>query len=68
MLCFSYAYARAYEITDKKFYSQAAERTISYVLRELTDERGGFYCGQDADSDGVEGQYYVFMPQEIHQV
>lgn len=64
----SYAYARAYEITGKKFYSQAAERTISYVLRELTDERGGFYCGQDADSDGVEGQYYVFMPQEIHQV
>ena len=29
---------------------------------------GGFYCGQDADSDGVEGKYYVFTPQELHSV
>ena len=64
----SYAYVRAHEITGKKFYSQVAERIISYVLRELTDGQGGFYCGQDADSDGVEGKYYVFTPQEIHQV
>lgn len=43
-------------------------RTLSYVLDELTDPLGGFYCGQDADSDGVEGKYYVFSPEELSQV
>ena len=35
---------------------------------ELTDEKGGFYCGQDADSEGLEGKYYVFTPQEICRI
>ena len=37
------------------------------MLRELTDIEGGCYCGQDADSKGVEGKYYVFTPEEILQ-
>ena len=59
------AYTRAYQLTDKQPYQQVARRTADYMLRELTDEQGGFYCGQDADSDGVEGKYYVFTPQEV---
>lgn len=59
------AYVRAYQLTGDGQYSQVARRTADYVLRELTDEQGGFYCGQDADSDGVEGKYYVLTPQEV---
>ncbi len=43
-------------------------RTVDYVLRELTDPQGGFYCGQDADSEGVEGKYYTFTPREIAEL
>lgn len=62
------AYAQAYVITKNPLYGRVARRTLDYVLRELTDEQGSFYCGQDADSDGVEGKFYLFTPQEIHQV
>ena len=45
-----------------------AESTLDYCLRELKDENGGFYCGQDADSGGVEGAYYLFTPEEVKSV
>lgn len=59
------SYLEAYQFTSKKHFKQIAEMTMEYVLRELTDEQGGFYCAQDADSEGVEGKYYVFTPDEI---
>lgn len=62
------AYVNAYQITGREKYADTARRTASYILRELTDEAGGFYCGQDADSDGVEGKYYVFTPEEVCMV
>ncbi|MGI6162188.1 MAG: thioredoxin domain-containing protein [Christensenellales bacterium] len=62
------AYLETYHITRDRFYANVAERTLDYVLRELTDAKGGFYCAQDADSDGVEGKYYVFTRQEIYKV
>ena len=61
------AYGRAYQIIGREMYADTARRTADYILRELTDEKGGFFCGQDADSDGVEGKYYVFTPREIHE-
>lgn len=61
-------YVQAYQITKNALYQTIAEKTIGYVLRELTHENGGFFCGQDADSDGVEGKYYVFMPKEVKSV
>lgn len=64
----AYTYLEAYRLIGKDFYRRVAEKTIAYVLRELTDEEDGFYCGQDADSEGVEGKYYVFTPQEIQDV
>jgi len=63
-----WAYAEAYERTGRPLYRRVAEKTIDYVLRELTDEDGGFYCAQDADSDGEEGRYYVFVPEETLRV
>jgi uncharacterized protein YyaL (SSP411 family) len=45
-----------------------AGQTLEYICREMTDPEGGFYCAQDADSEGVEGKYYVFTPEEIHEI
>lgn len=59
------AYCKAYTVTKKQFYGNVAEKTASYILREMRAPSGGFYSAQDADSDGVEGKYYVFEPQEI---
>ncbi|WMJ82963.1 thioredoxin domain-containing protein [Oscillospiraceae bacterium LTW-04] len=64
----SCAYLEAYQMTGKALCKTVVTRTLDYVLRELTDTQGGFYCGQDADSDGVEGKYYVFSPEEIISV
>lgn len=62
------AYVYAYQTTRKESYADTARRTADYILRELAGESGGFFCGQDADSDGVEGKYYMFTPEEIRGV
>lgn len=59
------AYLEAYHCTGDDFFRGVAERTLEYVLGELRESGGGFCCGQDADSDGVEGKYYVFTRQEV---
>ena len=58
-------YCKACELTSQPLYREIAEKTASYVLSEMTDPDGGFYSAQDADSDGEEGKYYVFTPEEI---
>lgn len=62
------AYCKAYEITKKKLYRDAAEHTAAFILREMRAPEGGFYSAQDADSEGVEGKYYLFEPSEIVQL
>ena len=64
----AYTYLEGYQQTGKLEYRGIAERTLNYALRELQDHEGGFYCGQDADSEGVEGKYYIFTPKEINTV
>ena len=49
-------------------WRDAAEQTLDYCLRELKAPDGGFYSGQDADSEGQEGAYYLFTPEEIANV
>ncbi len=61
------AYTEAYQATGRMLYRHTAERIIGYVLRELTHERGGFFCAFDADSDGVEGKYYLLTPEETRE-
>ena len=62
------AYVAAYQNIREERFADVAHRTADYILRELTDEQGGFYCGHDADSEGVEGKYYVFTPEEVKTV
>lgn len=64
----AYVYVEAYERTGDELYRRVAAEIFDYVLRELTCPGGAFYCGQDADSDGVEGKYYTFTPAEIEEV
>ena len=49
-------------------YERIACETLDYVRREMTAPTGGFYSAQDADSEGVEGKYYVWTPDEIKAV
>lgn len=62
------AYLMAFESTGKKLYRTVAEKTLLYMQRELESAEGGFFSSQDADSDGVEGKYYVFIPEELTEL
>lgn len=64
----AYVYTEAWQDGHFQLYRDAAERTLDYCIRELRSDDGGFFCGQDADSDGVEGAYYLFTPEEIQSV
>lgn len=62
------AYCRVHGITKKKLYLEIAEKTADYILREMTSGQGAFFSAQDADSEGEEGKYYLFTPEEIESV
>ncbi len=59
------SYIDAYQITHDPFYADIARRTCDYVLRDMTSPEGGFYSAEDADSEGVEGKFYVWTRDEI---
>jgi uncharacterized protein len=58
----------AFQITHDKKYEEAIRKTIAFVQEELLDEAGGFYAALDADSEGVEGKYYVWQKAEIEKI
>jgi len=58
-------YALAYHITNNTDYAVICNQIVAYVKAEMMDTNGAFYTAQDADSEGVEGKYYVFTHQEI---
>jgi len=62
------AYLDAYKVTGDPMYRRITEETLDYVLREMTDPSGGFYSAQDADSEGEEGKFFVWTPQELVEV
>ncbi len=62
------AYTEIYQVTGKRLYKEAAEGILDYVLRDLTSQEGGFYCGEDADVEGEEGKYYLWTLEEIQRI
>ncbi|MBW1715237.1 MAG: thioredoxin domain-containing protein [Deltaproteobacteria bacterium] len=62
------AYTEAYQATGKKKYEETAREIFTYVLRDMMQPEGGFYSAEDADSEGVEGKYYVWTFEEAQQV
>lgn len=61
-------YAEAYQITRDSFYLDILQKTLDFVLREMTSPQGAFYSAYDADSEGVEGKYYVWKKSEIKDI
>jgi uncharacterized protein len=61
-------YLHAYQATGEEFFRRVVEETLDYVTREMTGPEGGFYSTQDADSEGVEGKFFVWGKREIEEL
>ncbi|MBI2884402.1 MAG: DUF255 domain-containing protein, partial [Candidatus Methylomirabilis oxyfera] len=61
-------YLEAFQVTADPFYRRIATEILDYILREMTAPEGGFYSATDADSEGVEGKFYVWTPVEIEAI
>jgi len=62
------AYTEAYQLTGHKRHAIVVREIAEYVLRDMRDKTGGFYSAEDADSEGVEGKFYVWKTSEIEQL
>jgi uncharacterized protein YyaL (SSP411 family) len=58
-------YTRAWQVIGREDYRRIAEETLDYLLRDLRHPDGGFFSAQDADSEGVEGKFYVWSWDEL---
>ena len=61
------AYLEAYAQTGRPFYREVACRTLDYAIEELGLPGGGFACGQDADSEGQEGRFYLLTAADVRE-
>ena len=61
-------YLHAWQALGDPFYHRIAIETLDYVAREMTHPDGGFYSTQDADSDGVEGKFFVWTVDELRSI
>ena len=61
------AYLETFQATGNTVYSDTAREIFAYVLRDLRSPEGGFYSAEDADSEGVEGKFYVWTEQELRE-
>ncbi|MFH2126632.1 MAG: thioredoxin domain-containing protein, partial [Pseudomonadota bacterium] len=62
------AYLEAYQVKGNQLYAQTARDIFTYVLRDMTAPEGAFYSAEDADSEGEEGLFYVWTPEQVSQV
>ena len=61
-------YLEAWQVTARPRYAEIVRQTLDYILRDMTDPQGGFTSTEDADSEGEEGKFYLWTPQQIDAV
>ncbi|WP_130805679.1 thioredoxin domain-containing protein [Senegalia massiliensis] len=64
----AYCYLEGYQVTGEELYKEVAEKIFTYIIRDMTSDKGGFYSAEDADSEGVEGKFYVWTKDEIKDI
>ncbi|MGY5877230.1 MAG: thioredoxin domain-containing protein, partial [Candidatus Thorarchaeota archaeon] len=62
------AYTEAFQATRKEEYAKVVREIAEYLFRDMKHERGAFYSAEDADSEGVEGKFYVWSMEEITKI
>ncbi len=62
------AYLHGFQVTGDEDLRRTCQDTLDWVLREMRGEEGGFYSALDADSEGVEGRYYVWTIAQLREV
>ena len=64
----SIAYSECFALTGNELYKEIAEKVFRYILRDMTSPEGAFYSAEDADSEGIEGKYYVWSYKELSKI
>ena len=62
------AYTEAYQATGEIIFDRTVREIFTYILRDMTSPEGGFYSAEDADSEGIEGKFYLWTTTEVQKI
>ena len=60
-------YSEAWAVTREPLFKRVAEQTAAWVMRDMQSAEGGYYSSVDADSEGVEGKFFVWTPEQVDE-